>query len=131
MNLSFFSVPVFSTGLLTVICPSSPLFGLFVIFSSPWSRDISFLARVYYSCLFSQTMCTVLLSQCSLHEPILWTSSLPWPGYFSTPSDWRRVPDISKICTTKLKTQKFLLGPSSTRWATCNTKVTCHLHQQE
>ena len=63
MNLSFFSVPVFTTGLVTVICPSPPLFGLFVFFSPPWSRDISFVARVYYSCLFSQTVCTVLLSQ--------------------------------------------------------------------
>jgi len=65
----FFSVPVFTTGLVTVICPSPHLFGLFVFFSSPWSRDISFFARVYYSCLFSQTVCTVLLSQYSLHDP--------------------------------------------------------------
>jgi len=92
----FFSVPVFTTGLVTVICPSPLLFGLFVFFSSPWSRDISFFVRVYYSCLFSQTVCTVLLSlsQYSLHEPVLWTSSLPSPGYFSIPSDWRRVPNI-------------------------------------
>jgi len=54
----FFSVPVFTTGLVTVICPSPPLFGLFILFSSPWSRDISFFARVYYSCLFSQTVWT-------------------------------------------------------------------------
>jgi len=37
----FFSVPVCTTGLVTVICPSPPLFGLFIFFSSPWSRDIS------------------------------------------------------------------------------------------
>ena len=90
----FFSVPVFTTGLVTVICPSPPLFGLFVFFSSPWSRDISFFPRVYYSCLFSQTVCTVLLSQYSLHEPVLWTSSLSSPEYFSIPSDWCRVPNI-------------------------------------
>jgi len=90
----FFSVRVFTTGLVTIICPSSPLFGLFVFFSSPWSRDISFFVRVYYSYLFSQTVCTVLLSQDSLHEPVLWTSSLPSPGFFSIPSDWRRVPNI-------------------------------------
>ena len=36
----FFSVPVFTTGLVTVICPCPPLFGLFVFFSSSWSRDI-------------------------------------------------------------------------------------------
>jgi len=90
----FFSVPVFTTGLVTVICPSPPLFRLFVFFSSPWSRDISFFARVYYSCLFSQTVFTVLLSQYSLHEPVLWTSSLPSPEYFSIPSEWCRVPNI-------------------------------------
>ena len=90
----FFGVPVFTTGLVTVICPSPPFFGLFVFFSSPWSRDISFFARVYYSCLFSQPVCTVLLSQYSLHEPVLWTSSLPLPGYFLIPSDWCRVPNF-------------------------------------
>ena len=90
----FFSVPVFTAGLVTVMCPSPPLFGLFVFFSSHWSRNISFFARVYYSCLFSQTVCTVLLSQYSLHEPDLWTSSHPSPGYFSIPSDWCRVPNI-------------------------------------
>jgi hypothetical protein len=37
---------------------------------------------------------TVLLSQYSLHEPVLWISSLPSPGYFSIFSDWRRVPNI-------------------------------------
>jgi len=89
----FSSVPVFTTCL-TVICPSPSLFGLFVFFSSPWSRDISFFVMVYYSCLFSQTVCTVLLSQYFLHEPVLWTSSLPSPEYFSIPSDWRRVPNI-------------------------------------
>jgi len=67
------SVPVFTTGFVTVICPSPPLFGLFVFFSSPWSRDVSFFARDYHSCLFSQTVFTVLLSQYSLHEPVLWT----------------------------------------------------------
>ena len=79
----FFSVSVFTTGLVTVICPSPPLFGLFIFLSSPWSRDISFFARVYYSCMFSQSVWTVLLSQYFFYEPILWTSSLPSPGYFS------------------------------------------------
>jgi len=88
--------------------PLSPLLGLCVFFSSPWSRDISFFARVYYSCLFSQTVFKVLLSQYSLHEPVLWTSSLPLPGYFSIPSDWCRVVDFLKNCTTKSKTQNFL-----------------------
>jgi len=64
--------------------------------------------RVYCLGLSSQTVYTVLMSQYFLHEPVLWTSSPPSPGYFSIPSDWRRVPNIQKSCTTKSKTQIFL-----------------------
>jgi len=93
-NHLFFSVPVFTTGLVTVICLHPPHFGVFAFFSSPWSRVISFFVRVYYSGLSSQTVYTVLMNQCSLHEPVLWTSSIPSPGYFSIPSDWLRVPNV-------------------------------------
>jgi len=78
----FFSVPVFTTGPVTVSCPSPPLLALFVFFSSPWSRDISFFARIYYSCLFPQTVCTVLLSQCSLHEPVFVDFFTPFARVF-------------------------------------------------
>jgi len=50
----------------------------------------------------------VLLSQYSFYLPVLWTSSLSSPGYFSIPSDWCHVPNIQKNCTTKSKTQTFL-----------------------
>ena len=90
----FFVVSQFLLKVLSRSFPPLPPFLYFLSFFPHPGRDISFLARVYYSCLFSQTVCTVLLSQYSFHEPVLWTSSLPSPGYFSIPSNWCRVPNI-------------------------------------
>jgi len=64
VGILFFSVsPVFTTGLVTDIYPTRPLFGVCVISFSPWSRVLSFSFRVYHSVLISRTVCTVLMSQ--------------------------------------------------------------------
>ena len=82
LNLSFFKCPSFYYRSCHGHLPLSPPFWTFVFFSSPWSRDISFFARVYYSCLFPQTVCTVLLSQCSLHEPVFVDFFTPFARVF-------------------------------------------------
>jgi len=59
----FFSVSVFTTGLVTDIYPPSLLLGVCAISFSPWSRILSFSFRVYHSILIYATVCTVLISQ--------------------------------------------------------------------
>jgi len=109
MKSSFFEFPSFHYRSCQGHLPPSPSSWSFRVFSSPWSRVISFLVRIYYSGLSFQTVYTVLLSQYSLHEPVLWTSSLQSPGYCSIASDWLRVPNVYNFCTTKSKTLLGLL----------------------
>jgi len=83
-------------------------------------RVLSFIVRVYYSGMFFQTMCTVLVSQFSLHKPILWTFSLQSPTYFSIHPDWLHIPQFNYFVPTNRK-HTFSCTPSSS--LVCGQKI--------
>ena len=94
-DLIFFLVSQFLLQVLSrSFAPLPPFLDFSSFFPHPGRRIFPSLPGFTTHACFLKWCAQCLLSQYSFHEPVLWTSSLTSPGYFSIPSDWCRVPNI-------------------------------------